>query len=324
MKLTSLLAATTVAFSALSMTARAEEINITAMTFGLSEYMANWVDEMNKHPMVLDGSVSLTVLDGRFDAQTQSDQIDTAITRKADAIIISPLDAAAASAPIERAVAAGIPVITAVTSANTDKIFADIVTDNVKGGTIITEKLVEEMGGAGNVVLLEGPIGQSTQIARREGIDTVLAAHPDVKILASKTANWQRSEGMMVMENWLSLYGDSINGVIAQNDEMALGAIQAIEAKGLSTDSIRVVSIDGIVDGLRAVEAGKLFTVYKPSHEEGQGAVDLALRAIKGESYEPLADFWGKTLEWEGGTAKNYDVPWIAVTKENVNSLLGE
>lgn len=322
MRLTALAA---LALATLSGTARAETFDITVMPFGLPEYMSGWVNELEQHPAVLDGTVKLTVLDGQFDANIQSNQMDTAITRQADAVIFAPIDADAAAAPVARATLAGIPVISSVTAAKSDELFAYIGTNDVTGGRLITEKMVEMLGGKGNVVILEGPIGNSPQLRRREGIDAVLAENPEITLLAAKTANWSRAEGLTVMENWLSLYGDQINGVIAQNDEMALGAIQAIEAKGFSTDKIRVVSIDGIKDGLRAAKDKGLFTLYKPAHFEGQGALDLALRAVAGDSYEPKSDIWTTGgMDWAGGSAKQYEVPWVPVTAENVDELLGE
>jgi putative xylitol transport system substrate-binding protein len=300
----------------------AADYNITLMPFGLPEYMSAWANEMQMHPLVKNGTVELTILDGRFDANVQSNQMDTAITRKTDAVIFAPIDADAAAAPVARAVAAGIPVIGSVTAANSDQLFAYIGTNDVDGGRMITEKMVEMLGGKGNVVILEGPIGNSPQLRRREGIDSVLEKNPDIKLLAAKPANWSRAEGLSVMENWLSLYGDSINGVIAQNDEMGLGAIQAIEAKGFTTDQIKVVSIDGIQDGLRAVQSKGLFTLYKSAHYEAQGALDLALRAIIGESYKPQADIWSINMDWQGGTAGQYDVPWVPVTPENAGEFL--
>ena len=300
----------------------AAQYKIALMPFGLPEYMSTFVNEIQQHPLVKDGTVEITVLDGRFDASVQSNQMDTLITQKVDAIIFSPIDADAAAAPVARAQAAGIPVVGAVTRANSDLLFAYVGTNDVEGGANITEHLVEELGGKGNVVILEGPIGNSPQLLRRQGIDSVLAKNPDIKLLASKTANWSRAEGLAVMENWLSLYGDQINGVIAQNDEMALGAIQALEAKGLTTKQVKVVSIDGIQDAVRAVKTHGLYTLFKSAHHEGQGALDLAVRAAAGDSYQPKADIWQSDMKWDGGTAKQYNVPWIAVTPENADKFL--
>lgn len=322
MKAKTVLGALMLAAASIASQASAEEYDIAVMPFGLSEYMANWVDEIQKHPLVQDGTIKITMLDGRFDASNQSNQMDTVITRGMDAVIFAPIDADAAVAPIDRALAANIPVVTAVTGANTDRMTADIVTDNVEGGRLIAVALATLLGGKGKVVIQEGPIGNSAQVARRKGIDEALAAHPDMSVVAAKTANWSRAEGLANMENWLSLYGDAITGVIGQNDEMALGSIQALEAKGFSTDQIKVVSIDGINDGLRAAKDGKLFTLYKSPHMEGQGAIDLAMRAIVGESYAPKADFWGSQMEWKDGTARQYTVPWIEVTSDNVDGLM--
>ncbi|MCX5493348.1 substrate-binding domain-containing protein [Kaistia dalseonensis] len=309
-----ILASTTVTWAA--------QYKIALMPFGLPEYMSTFVNEIQQHPLVKDGTVEITVLDGRFDASVQSNQMDTLITQKVDAIIFSPIDADAAAAPVARAQEAGIPVVGAVTRANSDLLFAYVGTNDVEGGANITEHLVEELGGKGNVVILEGPIGNSPQLLRRQGIDSVLAKNPDIKLLASKTANWSRAEGLAVMENWLSLYGDQINGVIAQNDEMALGAIQALEAKGLTTKQVKVVSIDGIQDAVRAVKTHGLYTLFKSAHHEGQGALDLAVRAAAGDSYQPKADIWQSDMKWNGGTAKQYNVPWIAVTPENADKFL--
>ena len=191
----------------------------------------------------------------------------------------------------------------------------------MESGRLINEHLVNKIGGKGNVVVLEGPIGQSSQIARRQGIDEVLSKHPEVKLLTSKPANWSRAEGLATMENWLSSYGDSINGVISENDEMALGAIEALDARGLTT-KVAVASVDGIQDGIRAVKSKGLFTVFKSAHAEGQGSLDVAMRAIIGDKFKPLSDVWSKTLDWKGGTEKRYVVPWAAVTPANADQFL--
>lgn len=293
---------------------------VAVMPFGLPEYMSAWTKEMEKHPAVVDGTVELTILDGRFDAVTQSNQMDTVITQKFDAVIFAPIDFDAAEAPIARAADAGIPVVTSVTGAAGDKFFAHISTNDVAGGKMITDELATRMGKAGNIVIIEGPIGNSPQLLRRQGIDEALVGYPEIALLASKSANWSRAEGLAVMENWLSLYGDQINGVIAENDEMALGAMEAIRAKGLDFEKVKVVSIDGIPDALRAVQDSNLYTLFKSAHFEGQGAVDLALRAIEGEGYEPKADIWSQ-MDWAAGAAHRYDVPWFPVNRDTVASF---
>ncbi len=301
--------------------AHAEEkkVRIGVTLFGLSEFMANISQGLQDHPAVKEGKVEVTVLDGRFDAQVQANQIDTLITQHVDAIIFAPIDADAAAAPIQRANAAGIPVITAVTNANSDLVKAAVAPEDKLGGQLIAEEMVKRIGGKGNVVIQEGPIGNSPQILRREGIDEVLAKHPDIKVLAAKTANWSRAEGLANMENWLSLYGDSINGVIAQNDEMGLGSLEAIKAKGLTTEQIKIVSIDGISDAIRAVKQSDIFTLWRSPKMESQAALDLAMHAVVGDSYKPASEMWtvGK-VDWKNGAEKYYPVPWYPVDKSNV------
>lgn len=298
----------------------APKYNIAVMPFGLSEYMSNWTKEIERHPAVLDGTVKLTILDGRQDANVQANQMDTVITQKYNAVIFAPIDFDAAEAPIARAAAAGIPVVTAVGGAAGEKFFAHIATNDIEGGSTITEELSKRIGGKGNIVLLEGPIGNSPQVLRRKGIDETLKENTGLQLLASKTGNWSRAEGLAVMENWLSLYGDAINGVIAENDEMALGAMEAMRAKGLTFDKIKVVSIDGIPDAVRIVKQDDLYTLFKSAHFEGQGAMDLALRAVVGDSYKPQSDIWNQ-MDWAGGTAKRYDVPWFPIDRTNADKF---
>lgn len=181
---------------AIAATAHAEKTTyrIAAMPFGLPEYMSRWTSEMREHPLVKEGTVKLTVLDGKFDAMVQSNQMDTMITQKFDTVIFAPIDYQAAAAPIGRAAAAKIPVVGSVTRAGSDKLFAYIGTNDVEGGKLETEHLADTLNGKGNVVILEGPIGNSPQLLRREGIDHVLTPKPGIKVLASKTANWERGE----------------------------------------------------------------------------------------------------------------------------------
>lgn len=301
----------------------AEPVKVGVTLFGLSEFMAEISKGFEEHPAVKSGEVEVTVLDGRFDASVQSGQIDTMITQQVDAIIFAPIDADAAAAPIARAKAAGIPVITAVTTANSPDVTAAVSPEDVLAGRLIAEEIVRRLDGKGNVVIQEGPIGNSPQVMRRDGIDSVLADYPEIKVLAAKTANWSRAEALANMENWLSLYGESIDGVIAQNDEMGIGSIEAIRAKGIDPASMSIVAIDGIPDGLRAVDASNMFTLWRSPAMESQAALDLALRAVKGPEYEPKSEMWTVgEVEWKEGGEAYYPVPWYPVDKSNVAEFL--
>lgn len=302
--------------------AQTKVYRIAVMPFGLPEYMSKWSGQMQEHPMVKSGKVKMTVLDGKFDPLVQTNQMETVISGKYDAVIFAPMDFNAATAPIAKATAAKIPVVGSVTRADSDKLFAYVGTNDIEGGRMIAQHLVKQLGGKGNIVILEGPIGNSPQLLRQKGIQEVLAANPGIKVIADKTANWSRAEGLTVMENWLSAHAGKINGVIAHNDEMALGAITAMKLKNIDPKTIPVVAIDGIPDGQRAVKDGNLFTLYKDASAEGQGAMDLAIRAVMGTSYQPSASVWSEGLAWRDGAARQYDVPWIALTPANVGKYL--
>lgn len=294
-------------------------------SFGESaEYAHTLTEEIQAHPWVLNGKVKIVVFDGKFDPLLQSNAIDTMITQKFDAIIMESFDRDASAAPIEKAIEAGIPVIGSALETSSDKITSQIIVDDPLGGKKIGDFMADRLKGKGNVVLLEGPIGQSAQISRRKGIDNSLASHPDIKLIASKSGNWSRAEGQAVMENWLSAYAGQIHGVLSENDEMALGAIEAIKSAGLNPADIPVIAIDGIPDGKRAIANGEMYmSLYKYAKAEGQGALDLALRQLVGETYQPQSEIW-KTLniDWANGTAKHYTVPWLTLDKDNIHQYM--
>jgi inositol transport system substrate-binding protein len=148
--------------------------------------------------------------------------------------------------------------------------------------------------------VIHGPNGHSAEAARSEGIRQVLAKYPDAKIVVEQTANWDRTQALNLMENWLAS-GQKIDAVIAQNDEMALGAEKAIEAAGKQKD-IAVIGIDGIPDAQKAIADGKLVgTVFQDAKGQGTQAVDLAVQLAKGQPVKH----------------DNY-IPFQLVTKDNL------
>ncbi|AIC29603.1 sugar ABC transporter substrate-binding protein (plasmid) [Rhizobium etli bv. mimosae str. IE4771] len=301
-----------------------DKIRIAALSFGESgEYMKAWSTEIQNHPAVKSGEVEITVFDGKYDPLTQANQIDTAITQQFNAIIMSPFDLEASAPPIEKAAEAKIPLIVSALKTKSTKYTASIIVNDTEGGRIIAEELAKRIPNGGNVVLMEGPIGQSAQIERRAGIDAGLAKFPNLKLIEDKTGNWSRAEGQALMENWLLAHPGEINGVLAENDEMALGAIEAMKSAGIDLKTVPVLAIDGIPDAKRAVKKGEMaVSLYKYARAEGQGAVDLALRAIKGESYKPQSEIWGSLMEWKGGTEKDYVVPWLVLDSTNVEKYM--
>ncbi|SCP97423.1 substrate-binding domain-containing protein [Anaerobium acetethylicum] len=242
--------------------------------------------------------VELKIYDGNYDPSTQISQIETMISDGVDGIVLNPQDAEALAVGVDKAVAAGIPVVGVNTRVKSDKLTSYVGSQDVYAGELETQYIVDLIGDTFNCVIIEGPLGQSAQIERREGIQNILDKNTGIKVLAEKTANWSRSESMTIMENWLNAF-DNVDAVIAENDEMALGAREAIKAKGLD---IPVIGVDGITDALNAVESGDMVaSIFQDGAGQGSKAVEVLINAINGETVD-----------------KEYWIDFEPVTKDNV------
>ncbi len=301
-----------------------KQYKVGAAVYGLkAKYMRLWTTALERHPDVVSGLVKITVFDGNYDASVQQGQFENMVTQGFDAILFVPIDIEAGAAAVAVAAKAGIPVIGSNTRVNSDKLTSYIGSDDVLSGGMEAEAVAKAIGGKGNVVIIEGPIGQSAQIERRKGNLETLKKYPDIKILEMKTANWSRAEALSLMENWLNAYPGKINGIIGQNDEMALGAIQAVKQAGLNIKDFPTAGIDGVTDAMLAVKSKEMVSILQDATGQAQGALDLALRALIGESYKPKADAW-KGMDWGTSLKKAYNVPWVPITQENVDKLLEE
>lgn len=312
-----------------SSAAHAEALKIAAIVQSLNtEYNVLWADAAKAHPALSDGTATLTILDGRQDVLTQSNLFDTAITEKYDAIVFIPVDIDAGNEPIERAKAAGIPVFGSNTVVSNTALYDTYINSNdVEAGELLAKAVIDKAGPDAKIVILEGMLGQSAQVQRLEGIQKVLKDNPGVTVLEQNTANWSRAEAITLMENVLTAHGKDVQGVLAENDEMAVGAIEGIRNHGLDPKSVPVAGVDGIKDALEAVKRGEQqMSILQDASGQAQGAIDLALSKLAGESYKPRAAVWdvnGGKLAWNGGKEQHYYVPWLAVTAENVDAVLG-
>jgi putative xylitol transport system substrate-binding protein len=309
----------------LSSPAMADKLKIGAAVYGLkAEYMQMWTAALKDHPAVKRGDVAVTVFDGNYNALTQQDQFNTMITQKFDAIIFVPIDIEAGATPVQAAHDAGIPVIGSNTRVHSDLLASYIGSDDVVGGYIEGKSVLGRIGCKGNVVIIEGPIGQSAQIERLEGNKKALQECPNVKVIEDQTANWSRDEAQKLMENWLTAHPGQINGVIGQNDEEALGAIEAIKQAKLDLKNFPTAGIDGISDALRAVKAGEMVSILQDAQAQAQGALDLAIFYAKKGDYKPESEIWANytDMPWHGGKDKVYNVPWTPVTPTNADTLL--
>lgn len=225
---------------------------------------------------------TVQVVDAQDDASAQLNGMDDLITQGVDIILINPVDSDAVVPAIEAANEAGIPVITIDRSANGGEVVTLVASNNIEGGEMAANFIIEQLGENAKVIQLEGVPGASAANERGEGFAN--GAEGKLEILASQTANFNRAEGLTVMENLLQAHPD-VQAVFAQNDEMALGAIEAIEAAGL--EDIIVVGFDGNDDGLQAVRDGRLTaTIAQQPFEMGRIAVEAAIAHLNGEEVE--------------------------------------
>ncbi|MCY9005122.1 ribose ABC transporter substrate-binding protein RbsB [Peribacillus frigoritolerans] len=225
--------------------------------------------------------MKVTVVDAQDDTAKQISGIEDLILQKVDVLLVNPTDSAAISSAVKDANDAGIPVITIDRSSDEGDIETFIASDNVAGGEMAAEYLVKELGEKAKVVELEGVSGASATRERGKGFHNI--ADKQLQVLTSQTAEFDRTKGLNVMENILQGNKD-IQAVFAHNDEMALGAIEAIKAAG---KDIIVVGFDGNDDALKAVESGELkATIAQQPALIGEEAVNAAEKILKGDKVD--------------------------------------
>ncbi|CAL9567018.1 HTH-type transcriptional repressor PurR [Streptomyces sp. enrichment culture] len=248
--------------------------------------------------------VDLTVTDAQNDASQQANQLQNFTSEGVGSIIVNPVDSDAAGPSVRAANKADIPVVGVDRGVNRADTAALVASDNVEGGRLGARALAEKLGGKGKIVILQGQAGTSASRERGAGFAAGLKEFPGIEVVAKQPADFDRTKGLDVMTNLLQAHPD-VDGVFAENDEMALGAIKALGSK--AGRSVQVVGFDGTPDGLKAVESGTLFaSVAQQPKELGRIAVRNALRAADGEK-----------------TAEMVKVPVKVVTEENVAGFGG-
>lgn len=221
----------------------------------------------------------LIVVDAGDEAAKQASDIEDLISKNISVLIVNPVDSDAVAPAVKDAVSKGIKVISVDRVVNGVDVDCAIASDNVAGAEAATEYLVSLIGEGAKVAELEGVSGASATIDRGQGFHNV--ADDKLNVVSKQTANFNRSEGMTVMENMLQA-DSGIQGVFAHNDEMALGAIEAIGNR-----NIVVVGFDATDDALNAVKSGKMAaTVAQKPDLMGATAVETALKILNGESVE--------------------------------------
>lgn len=269
-----------------------------------SEFVVNVKDAMEE--AAKEQEVRLIINDAQRAAERQVQQIESFISQGVDAIILNPCEMEASSPAVRRAQEAGIPIIN-VNSETTAPPDGFVGSRDEESAELALEHIAERLGGKGNIVVMHGYMGQAAQLKRSAATKSVLEKYPDITILAEQTAEWDRSKAMSLMENWIQSYGNRIHAVFAQNDEMGMGALRALEQANIK-DQVLVVSIDAIGDALQSVKKGRLdATVYQDAKAQGKQALQMALDFIHHkDSVQENSVF----------------IPFQLVTKENVDEFL--
>ncbi|WP_413540119.1 substrate-binding domain-containing protein [Aerococcus viridans] len=243
--------------------------------------------EEGVNTLATENGTQVISVDAQDDSAKQSNDVDDLIQQGVDVLLINPVDSAAITPAVEAANSAGIPVIMVDRATDAGEYVTLVASDNVAGGEMAAQYIVDQVGENASTLQLEGVPGASATNERGEGFTNV--AETSLNVLDSQTANFDRAEGLTVMENMLQGNSD-VQAVFAQNDEMALGAIEAIQGAGLS-NQITVVSFDGTEGGIKAVEDGSLAaTIAQQPDEMGRLALQAAYDFYAGQEIPEKID----------------------------------
>lgn len=225
-----------------------------------------------------------------LDVEKQVQIIENLIQRRVDAILLTPSGSREVVPVIGRANEAGIPVLTLDTRVDMDLLLRDgseiatfIGSDNYDGGQLAGLYVAEQLDGSGKVAILEGIPGHETADSRQSGFLAALEDYPDIEIVASQTANWERNMGYNVFENILQSHSD-VDAVFAANDLMALGAVEAMAANDFDPEDILVVGFDAHSEAIEAIREGRMnATIAQNPYEIGRAGVENAYKLLNGE-----------------------------------------
>lgn len=243
----------------------------------------------------------LVVVSADEKSDVQLSQIENFISQKMDAILVLPQSTDDVGPINEKVTAAKIPLVYVNRRpSEVPEGVPYVGSDSLVSGVLEMTELAKLAGGKGNVAILSGDLSQEAAQLRTQGCKDVIAKNPGMKLVKEATGLWARDKGQSIMENWLQS-GEQIDVVCANNDEMALGAINAIKADG-KLDKILVGGVDATGDALAAMAKGELeVTVFQDAAGQGGGAVAAAIKMKKGEPVEA-----------------NIDIPYVLVTPANM------
>ena len=270
---------------------------------------------MTAHEETLDG-VSLQIEDATDDVAKQLDQINNFIASGVDAIIVNAVDTNATEAMSNAAAAAGVPLV----YVNRQPINMDtlpegqafVASNEIESGTLAAFRMCQDLraqgkSGGATAYMLMGQLSNQAAVQRSKDFHDVIGMDMCnfITLIDEQTANWSRDEANDLMTNWISS-GEPFDAVFGNNDEMALGAIQAMKAAGISMDDVVVGGVDATADALLSMQAGEMdVTVFQDLAGQGAGSIDTAIALINGEEVD-----------------QTVFIPFKLVTPENLDEFL--
>ncbi len=268
-----------------------------------AEYTAKLSEAVVAYAQTKPG-VKLVMVDAQSDVQKQFSQVENFVAQKVDVIILNPCELEASTPAVDYVKAAKIPLVLVnqVTKSAGDSY---IGSNDFEAGRIAMEAIAKKLNGQGGVLMIHGIMGTSAQLQREAGAREVFAKYPGLKLIDQQTASWDRAKAMALTENWIQAHKGKFQAVFAHNDEMAMGALLALERAGIKKD-VTVIGIDAIAQALTAVKEGRLdATVFQDAVGQGRGSVDAALLLARKQP-----------------CPKENLIPFQLVTLENLSSFL--
>ena len=279
-------------------------VSMSAFDDTFLTYLREDMDKQAKSYPKGDG-VQLQFEDARADVVKQLSQVENFISQKVDAIIVNPVDTASTKNIINAATKAGIPLVFVNRRPDQKDLPKDVVavtSDDVEAGKLQMQYIAEKLGGKGKIVILLGDLANNSTTNRTKGVKEVLAKYPDIKIEQEQTGIWLRDKGMTLVNDWLT-QGREFNAVLANNDEMAIGASMALKSAGKK--GVLIAGVDGTPDGLNAITKGDMtVSAFQDAKGQADKSVETARKMAKNEPIE-----------------QNVVIPFQSITPDNVKDF---
>ena len=275
-----------------------------SITFALSTQANSFMVKMREGAQKKADELGLTInfQDAPDDSATQANQLANAAATGAGAVIVNPTDSDAMAPAVKQLTDAKIPVVAVDRAVNNAEVSSYIASDNVGGGKQAAKALSEAIHGEGEILVLQGKTGSSASRERGQGFDEGLKDSPNIKVVAKQTAEFERVKGLDVTTNLLQAH-PNVKAIFAENDEMALGAIEALGSK--AGKDVKVIGFDGAEDALKAIKDGRMYaSIAQQPVKMAEQAVIEASKLLKGET-----------------ATKKMQVEVVAATKENVDKF---